>query len=269
MRALGVDLAWAETTTAKGANETGVVALDPSGVIVDAGWIIGIEETVRWIDRYATDDTIVFVDAPLVVSNSAGQRRCETQVGQRYGRWKVSANSTNLSSPRLAGVSLRRRLEAMGWRYDDGFDGPPDVGRVVSECYPYTTLVGAPELGYELERPVYKRKPKSVSTAAFRQLRADNFDELVRRVAALAEADPPLHLRSHPATLTLIETPSPTADRPYKHREDLLDAALCAWTAQLWDRYGFERCQVLGDPDALARPAASIIAPCRPEQRRL
>ena len=52
---------------------------------------------------------------------------------------------------------------------------------------------------------------------------------------------------------------------PYKHREDLIDALLCAWASSLWDRHGLERCQVLGLPDD--EPAATIIAPARYEQR--
>ena len=78
--------------------------------------------------------------------NATGQRRCERRVGQRYGRFKVSANSTNLASPRRAGVHLREALERTGWYYDDGITGPQTMGRVVSECYPYTTIVGAVEL---------------------------------------------------------------------------------------------------------------------------
>ena len=34
---------------------------------------------------------------------------------RRYGRWKVSANSTNLGSRRLAGVALLGLLEDRGW----------------------------------------------------------------------------------------------------------------------------------------------------------
>lgn len=62
--------------------------------------------------------------------------------------------------------------------------------------------------------------------------------------------------------------PSPERDAPYKHREDLLDALLCAWTAALWHRHGLARCQVLGE-EAPAAPGttATIIAPARPEQR--
>jgi predicted RNase H-like nuclease len=86
-------------------------------------------------------------------------------------------------------------------------------------------------------------------------------------VAALADADPPLDLRSHETTGKLLEEASPLDIAAYKHREDLLDAALCAWTAALWHRHGFERCQVLGAAPGVVRPAATIIAPARPEQR--
>src|ERR1700691_5736501 len=103
-RFVGVDLAWREGTGGVRANETGVAVMDGNGQILDAGWTRGTEETIAWADNAAGDgDAVMFVDAPLVVGNVTGQRLCETQVGQRYGRWKVSANTTNLGSPRLAG----------------------------------------------------------------------------------------------------------------------------------------------------------------------
>src|SRR5207248_1336153 len=46
-------------------------------------------------------------------------------------------------------------------------------------------------------------------------------DELIRRVAALAQADPPLDLRSHEPTRKLLDEPSPLDNAAYKHREDL------------------------------------------------
>ena len=268
MRVIGIDLAWSEGSSQKLANETGLVAVDPSGMVIDADWTRGLGETAEWIERIATEDTLLMVDAPLVVTNAAKQRLCEKQVGQRYGRWKVSANSTNLGSVRLAGVALLRSLEPEGWRYHDGCDGlPPMSGRHLAEVYPYTTLVGAPELGYDSERPVYKRRPKSIPLNDFRALRAGNCDDLVRRMAALREADPPLDLTSHPVTRKLADDGSPVSDREYKHREDLIDAVLCAWTGLLWLSHGLERCQVLGIGD-VDTPVATIIAPARPEQRR-
>ena len=243
--------------------------LDPVGNVAVAGWTVGVDDIVAWLDLHAPGDSLLFVDAPLVVNNHTGQRACEKQVGQRYGRWKVSANSTNRRSPRLAGVELLSRLKARGWIYHDGFGGPPDgPGQFVSECYPYTTIVGAHELGYAKERPRYKRKPGGMSTAKFLPLRNAECDELIRRVDRLKDADPPMHLSTHPETRRLVAEGSPENRKDYKHREDLLDAALCAWTAALWSRWGEARCQVLGlDDTPPGRRRATIIAPARPEQR--
>jgi predicted RNase H-like nuclease len=266
----GLDLAWSEDSKTKLAPDTGVALLDPAGRILDAGWTSGIEDTVAWIERVQQPDSLLFVDAPLVVTNPSGQRLCETHVAQGYWRWDVFANSTNLSSPRLAGVRLREELEQRGWLYSDGRDGPPTGGRVVCECYPYTTLVGAEELGYHDKRPRYKRKPKEMRAAAWQPLRSANCDDLISRLAALEETDPPLDLRSHSETKRLIEEHSPLQTNAYKKREDLIDAILCAWTAALWWRYGEQRSQVLGiDPDnaKVNEPLATIIAPARPEQR--
>ena len=103
MNVLGVDLAWGEGSVDRAPNETGVVAVDRSGRILDAGWTVGVAATAQWMATWAGDDSIAMVDAPLVVFNPSGQRPCEREVGRRYGRWKVSANSSNLALPALAG----------------------------------------------------------------------------------------------------------------------------------------------------------------------
>jgi predicted RNase H-like nuclease len=178
--------------------------------------------------------------------------------------WKVAANSSNVETNGLGGVLLRERLEAAGWRYEDGLCSGDGAQRSVSECYPYTTIVGVAELGYDV-RPLYKRKPRRIATADWRQIRAAECDELISRIAGLSTFDPPIDLRSHEVTRRLLEEPSPLADRPYKHREDLLDAAISAWTAAYWRRYGSSRCAVLGaeDPPDQEGRRATIIAPWR------
>ena len=86
----------------------------------------------------------------------------------------------------------------------------------------------------------------------------------VRRVARLKNADPPMDLYTHPATRCLVTEKSPTETKAYKHREDLLDAALCAWTAALWSRWGGARCQILGlEEEAPTGLRPTIIAPYR------
>jgi hypothetical protein len=120
-RFLGIDLAWREGDDSLLANETGVAVIDEGGRIVDADWTRGVQHTIDWANSAAGDgDTFMFVDAPLVVRNEKGQRLCETQVGQRYWHWKVSANTTNIHSPRLAGMRFLRLARMSGWRYSDG-----------------------------------------------------------------------------------------------------------------------------------------------------
>jgi hypothetical protein len=135
---VGVDLAWAEGSAAKVANESGVVCIDGTGQVLDAGWTVGVAETVKRIMTLTADAScaVLFVDAPLVVTNQSRQRLCERQVGQRYGSWLVSANSTNVLTKNKAGVTLLKQLEDLGWIYDSGHAGQPCADRVISECIP-------------------------------------------------------------------------------------------------------------------------------------
>jgi hypothetical protein len=125
----------------------------------------------------------------------------------------------------------------------------------------------SPELDYSV-RPLYKRKPRKTPTADWRPIRAAACDELIGRVGGLSAFDPPLDLLSHELTKKLVEEPSPLADRPYKSREDLLDAAISAWTASYWLGHGASRCAVLGaeDPPDQDGLRATIIAPWRDPQ---
>jgi predicted RNase H-like nuclease len=204
-----------------------------------------------------------------VITNATGNRQCESEVARCYGRWQVSASSSNTAMGWQAGVALRERLEHLGLVYLDGTRRAKATDRSFFECYPYTTLVGMWELGYDDERPRYKRLAPGLPAAEARAARAQACDELLRRVAALPAAEDPLDLRSHPVTAVLLDEPSPVDQAQFKHREDLLDAAICAWTAMIWHRHGDRRTQVLGasaEPDAEGR-RPTIIAPARPEQR--
>jgi predicted RNase H-like nuclease len=269
-RYLGVDLAWGEGRAGRPARETGLAAIDDTGTVIEAGWARGIDAVAEWIVAVAEPGSVIAIDAPLIVHNPTGMRECEKEVGRRYGRWRVSANASNLALGWLGGVSLRARLEGHGFVLDDGVRPVEPGAPRFFECYPYTSLVGAAEFGYDVERPRYKRPNLALPPAERRAFRASGCDELLRRMRGLTHATPPLDLESHPVTARLLDEPSPLVDAAYKHREDLLDATICAWTAALWARFGTERCQVLGStaaPDAHGRHA-TIIAPAKPIQRR-
>lgn len=269
MQYIGVDLAWSEGDERRPANESGLVVIDEQGTVHDAGWARGLDDVVAWLERVAEPGAVIAVDAPLVILNPTGNRPCESEVARCYGRWQVYANSSNTAMGWQAGVALRERLEALGFVYLDGTRPARPADRSFFECYPYTALVGMWELGFDEERPRYKRLVPGLPAAEARALRAQACDDLLRRIAALPMAEDPLDLRSHPVTAALLDEPSPVEQAEYKHREDLLDAAVCAWTAAIWHRHGDARTQVLGagsEPDAEGR-RATIVAPARPEQR--
>lgn len=271
---LGIDLAWGLGSDRKPANETGLVAMADDGTITDAGWARGVDAVTDWIAAHLGERTLIAVDASLVVTNPTGIREAERQVGQRYGRWRVAANPTNLASAASAGARLLDALTARGVGYvSDTGAMRARTGPVAFECYPYTTLVGVEELGYDVERPRYKRLDLRVPAPVARARRAEAFDELVRRVRS-TPLDPPLLLDSHPLTAGLAD-PSVLHGPTHKHREDLLDGALCAWTGAFWERHGDQRMQILGgdaglpsDPVDAAGRRPVIVAPARGSQRR-
>ena len=101
------------------------------GQILDAGRTRGAGKTTGWADRAAEDGhAVMFADAPLVVASQTSQRLRETQAGQGYGRWKVSANTANVHSPRLAGMQFLRLAGLSGGGYSDGSGGSPRAGRL-------------------------------------------------------------------------------------------------------------------------------------------
>ncbi|MBF4618983.1 DUF429 domain-containing protein [Clavibacter sp. VKM Ac-2873] len=270
-RFLGIDLAWAEGTAARPARETGLACIDASGRVLDLVTARGIDEVVAWVARWEGPGAVAAVDGPLVVANATGSRLAEKEVASRYGRLGISAYPSNTGRPAQGAVALRRRLEDAGWEYDDGSGVARDAGaRTMLECYPYTTLVGAPELGFAGPKPRYKRLAPLLATAERRPHRAAEFRVVLDAVAGLASADPPLDVATHPRAAALVAEGPAIVERQHKHLEDLLDGLICAWTAAYWARHGLTRSQALGARDPVVDERGrrgTIIAPARPHQR--
>lgn len=154
MRVLGINLAWA-TNKSRVSNEIGVVAVEDDGTVVDAGWTRGLVETLDWIEANAGLEAFAMIDTPLVVTNLVRQRpaRSRRASGTADGRCRRTAPiSTHQISVARSCSSCSRSVD--GATAPAG-TGPPAAGRHFSECYPYTTMVGAGELRYDDERPVY------------------------------------------------------------------------------------------------------------------
>lgn len=104
---LGLDLAWrssgntsALAVLAGDQEQVELTALLPT-LLADADILTAIEEQ-------STADSVLAVDAPLVIGNISGQRSCERLIGQRYGHADASAHTSNLN--------YSHHREASGWR---------------------------------------------------------------------------------------------------------------------------------------------------------
>jgi hypothetical protein len=176
-RFTGADLAWREGSADLVANETGVAVIDADGRVRDAGWKRGVEQTIARADSAAADgDAVMFVDALLVIGRD--RPRLAGQVGQGTG-----AGSLPIRQLRFPGGRVHSGRSGVSWRYSDGTAG------CRAQAHRLETTAAA-ELGYDTERPRYKRKPRCLRAAQWRTERAATCDTLIERPGRLADADP-------------------------------------------------------------------------------
>ena len=113
---IGIDLAWGVDR-----NHTGIAVLrgDQRGARLAsvAEGVVSLASIVEFVEEHSTASTVVAVDAPLVVTNAAGFRECEREIGRRFGRFHASCHSNNLSrTPQPAGVRRWESIEVTGFR---------------------------------------------------------------------------------------------------------------------------------------------------------
>src|SRR5438105_3789868 len=112
---IGIDLAWQSEK-----NHTGLAILKAVGrglrlVHVSRG-LRAITDILALIEANDHDETVIAVDAPLIIKNRAGQRACETEIGHRFGRADASAHTSNLTLyPDAGSVRLAAQLMQRGF----------------------------------------------------------------------------------------------------------------------------------------------------------
>lgn len=207
---VGIDLAWG----AKGT--TGVAVVDAAGRLVHSGAVRTDDEIDAWLRTFAGDVVVAAVDAPLIVPNETGQRRCETEISRTFWRYKIGAHSSNrgragFDPPRAATLASR-----FGWSVDPTRHGSAEFP-VCIEVYPHPAMVGLFGLS---ERIRYKSGPS----------RAEGFALLVRHFASIDA----LCLSEYPRWAELSRVVAAPKPGDLARIEDELDAILCAHLAWLW-----------------------------------
>ena len=217
MHYVGVDLAWGER------KPTGVAVVDESGRLLVLGSVTHDDEIVDLIGEHGRGPCLVAFDAPLVVTNATGNRPCEADLNQDFGRFEAGAHPSNTGKPELTqgprGARLARRL---------GLDIDPAsrASRRAIEVYPHPATIALFGLGRTLK---YKNRPGR----SLDELR-EAMQALIGHLESLAGADPSLDLRGHPGWCELAATVGTAGTKAQlRLAEDQVDAVLCAYVA-MW-----------------------------------
>lgn len=222
-RLIGLDLAWSKR------NGTGCVELVERGgrlTLTRLDLLYSIDEIVTWI-KPEMGDWVVAIDAPLVVCNKTGSREAEKQVGRRWGKFQAFAHSTNWDildryGPGYhQGGKLLGRLAGCGGKL---VECPTDVGssRLVFETYPHPAMIELFWLDLIIK---YKKGSVAKQRAGQQQLA-----EAIRKCFCGKDADPQLEPSAKLRKL-LFEPRPDLKGKTLKHREDRLDAVVCAYVA--------------------------------------
>lgn len=207
---VGIDLAWGLKA------KTGLAVVNDAGRLVRSGAVRTDSEIDEWLRTFAGDVVVAAVDAPLIVPNATGQRRCETEISRAFWRYKIGAHSSNkgraaFDPPRAAALADR-----FGWSVDPAHHGSIE-SPVCIEVYPHPAMVGLFDL---TERIIYKSGPS----------RADGFVQLIRHFGSIDE----LQLSEYPRWAEITRVVAAPKPGDLSRIEDELDAILCAHLAWLW-----------------------------------
>lgn len=229
---IGVDLAWSASKSSGWAVLTGD---HNSAKLLEAPETLRCHnEVLARLRAHTAESTFVAIDAPLIVTNPDGQRRCETGIGKRYGARSASCHSSNLKTKHLDGVrNFTKELESLGFRHAVD-TANTDNQHVMLEVYPHPALI---EL-FDLRRIIgYKKGTVADKRAGQR--------ELQRHLHNLRVLDPPVEATQ--SFSEFLEKPDELQGSHLKAHEDKLDAIVCAYCAYHYWRWCTSRNEIFGD----------------------
>lgn len=250
-RFFGVDLAWAADR-----RHTAVAVMEGnrSGARLTelSDGLFALSAVEQFVLSRANKNSVVAIDASLIVENDTGQRPCETLIGRAFGRFGASCHSSNRKRPYWdSGVRLASQLAQAGFCHGLPLQRAMGRrGRWLIEVYPHPAMVRLFGLDQILR---YKKGSVRQRRAGLRELQ-DHLARLASRGIGLCSS----------RTLTSLLGTDPTVLRGnlLKWYEDRLDAVLCAFIAWHCWRWGAAGTEVFGNLEMgyILVPTASINA---------
>lgn len=230
---IGIDLAW------RSRNPTGVAVLkgNKSGAQLKVVTSLTAEDSIsEFIRSHSTADTIVAIDAPLIIINKTGQRQCETEVGRRYSNREASCHTSNLTLfSKAASVALTKHLLADGFVHAN--PKQRQRGEIVAEVYPHAAMVAL----WDLPKTIKYKKGRVAQ-------RLEGLAMLRSKLVKLTKATPAL-LPSRQLKDLLYFDLTQLRGRKRKDYEDQLDALFCAYLAFYFWHWRDKRTHLFGDTE--------------------
>jgi predicted RNase H-like nuclease len=234
---IGVDLAWSSDK-----NHSGIVVLRGSSkgaeLVSFSEGIATLDGVVNYVTEHTSPNTVIAIDAPLIIRNKGGQRPCETLIGKKFSARDASAHTSNLNRfPDAASVHLVEILRSKGFSHETCPENDKQKrGKWLFECYPHPAQVVLFALNLIIK---YKKGRVFQKRAGLQTLRGYIQDRLI-------PADPPL--RSNELLRTLLGANiDEVSGKNLKQYEDQLDACFCAYLALFYWHWGSEKNEMLGD----------------------
>jgi predicted RNase H-like nuclease/ppGpp synthetase/RelA/SpoT-type nucleotidyltranferase len=246
MHYVGVDLAWGQE------RPSGVAVVDGDGCLVHVSARKDDASIVAVLTPYSPEPCLVAIDAPLIVPNATGSRRCEADLNKDFARFEAGAHPANTSRREFAqglrGAQLAKTL---------GLDIDPESQRRARaiEVYPHPATVAL----FRLDRTLkYKNRPGRTLA----QMRSELL-RLAGLIQSLKDTPLPLRVEDHPQWKELVrDVESATSKADLRRAEDPVDAVVCAYVAMIFDRRR-DQTKTYGDLDS-----GYIVTPKLPPDHR-
>ena len=150
MNVVGIDLAWGERAA------TGLAVLDERGALVHLSRATTDDQIVEALRGHLTDECLVGIDAPLLVTNATGNRPCEAALNRDFARFDAGTHPSNTGKPEFGVQPRGARVAA---RLGLALDPSPPTGRRAVEVYPHAALVALFRLGRTLKYKQRSNRP--------------------------------------------------------------------------------------------------------------
>jgi predicted RNase H-like nuclease len=232
---IGVDLAWKTES-----NHSGIAVLvgDERQVQLRAlaEGLVSMAGVVDFIESHSNADSVVAVDAPLVVKNAKGQRPCETLISEAFSQYHAGCHTSNTAKLYAdTGMKLVNALSPYEFVHDFNVaTAKQRTGRWLFEVYPHPAMVrlfGLPKIiRYKKGSVAQKRLGLGILRCNLGNLAGGSTALIMTRLLSeLLERD-----------LDAFR------GKALKDYEDILDALFCAYLAWHCWRWGAERNEVFG-----------------------